>query len=83
MYGVGPFIEQFNLHLLTQEILQITVKTWLLKHVPNLFIGIFKFNLYLLSVIFFEELSVHIQTSSIKYTSRKYTLYIIQKKKNV
>ena len=27
MYGVGPFIEQFNLHLLTQEILQITVKT--------------------------------------------------------
>lgn len=27
MYVVRPFIEQFNLHLLTQEILQITVKT--------------------------------------------------------
>ena len=80
MYGVWPFIEQFNLHLLTQKILQINVKTWLLKHVPNFFIGIVKFNLYLLSVIFFEALSAHIQTSSMKYANRKYTLYIIQKK---
>ena len=60
MYGVGPFIEQFILNLLAHGILQIPDKVCakLPKHVPNVFIGIFKFNMYLLSVIFFETVSV-------------------------